>query len=130
MKVELADVVKVAQVLKGVRTDLTTDDISKGDVVTVFGDYDSTLDLLKGSVIFIEGAIPARINGVISAVSKKDYTITVTAGDGTPWVVDIETSTKNILWDNTNSTTKGAFSKYAVGDTVFVLERRRKRPTA
>jgi len=128
IKVELADVVKVAQMLKGVRTALTTDDVSKGDVVTVFGDYDSTLDLLKGSVIFIEGTVPSRINGTISAVSKKDYTITITDASGTPWVVDIETATKNMLWDNVNGTTKGAFSKYTVGDAAFVLETAEKTP--
>lgn len=122
IKVELADVVKVVQMISGKRTMLTTDDVSKGDMVTVFGDYDSTLDLLKGSVIFIQGTVPSRINGVISAVTKKDYTITVTAAGDTPWVVDIETATKNIVWDAVNGAGKGAFSKYTVGDTVFVLE--------
>ncbi len=122
IKVELADSVKVAQIIKGKRTNLTTDDVSKGNVVTVFGDYDSALDLLKGSVIFIQGAVPSRISGAISAVDKKNYTITVTTADGTAMIVDIETVTKNILWDKANGTSKGAFSKYIVGDTVFILE--------
>lgn len=122
IKVELADAVKVAQVIKGKRTALTTDDVSKGDVVTVFGDYDTTLDLLKGSVIFIEGTVPSRISGTINAVDKKNYTITVTTQDGTQVIVDIETVTKNVLWDAVNGTAKGAFSKYTVGDSVFVLE--------
>jgi hypothetical protein len=122
MKIELTDSIKVAQMLKGVRTDLTTDDISKGDVVTVFGDYDSTLDLLKAKFIFIEGVIPERILGVISSTDKKEYTITVATAEGKSIIVDIETTTKNIVWDKGNGTAKGAFSKYTAGDTVFVLE--------
>jgi hypothetical protein len=122
VKIELTDEIKVAQMIKGKRTDLTTDDLSKGDVVTVFGDYDSTLDLLKAKVIFIEGTIPERIYGTVSDTDKKNYTITITTSDGKSIIVDIETITKNILWDKGSGTSKGAFSKYTAGDTVFVLE--------
>jgi hypothetical protein len=121
IKIELTDNIKVAQVIKGKRTDLTTDDISKDDTVVVFGDYDSNLDLLKAKIIFIQDALPSRIFGSITAVDKKDYTITVATSGAQSYVVDIETTTKNILWDKANGTAKGAFSKYAVGDTVSVL---------
>lgn len=121
VKIELTDEIKVAQIIKGKRTDLTTDDIEKGDVVTVFGDYDSTLDLLKAKLIFIQAAPPERMYGVVSDVDKKNYTITVTTPEEKSIIVDIETTTKNALWDKTSGTAKGAFSKYTPGDTVFVL---------
>lgn len=121
IKIELADTVKVAQVIKGKRTDLTTDDVSKGDTVVVFGDYDANLDLLKAKVIFIEGVLPTRINGTITDSSKKDFTITVTTVTGQAYIVDIESTTKNTLWNKTDGTSKGAFSKLVIGDTVSVL---------
>lgn len=122
VKIELTDAITVAQIIKGKRTALTTDDLSKGDVVTVFGDFDSTLDLLKAKALFIQGALPERVNGVISTIDKKNFTITITTPENKSIIVDIETTTKNIAWDKVNGTAKGAFSKYAVGDTVFVLE--------
>lgn len=122
VKIELTDSIKVAQIIKGKRTNLTTDDVSKGDVVVVFGDYDTTLDLLKAKAIFIADALPERLSGTITAVDKKAFTVTVATSDGTSMLVDIETTTKNILWNKDIGTAKGAFSKYAAGDIVFVLE--------
>jgi len=122
VKIELTDTIKVIQIIKGKRTTLTTDDIVKGDDVTVFGDYDATLDLLKAKAIFIQGMTPQRIFGVITSVDKKNYTLTVDTADGKSIIVDHETTTKNLLWNKTNGTAKGAFSKYTVGDTVFILE--------
>lgn len=121
VKVELADNVKVAQVLKGKRTTLTTDDLAKGDAVVVFGDYDANLELLKAKFIFIQGPLPFRFSGVITDVNKKDYSITVATETGQSYTVDVETTTKNISWDAVNGTAKGAFSKFAAGDTVHVL---------
>jgi len=121
MKIELTDTIKVAQVLKGKRTSLTTDDLSKGDTVVVFGDYDVNLDLLKAKAIFIQDTLPLNIAGTITQTDKKNFTITVATPAGQTYLVDIETLTKNILWDKANGTSKGAFSKYLVGDTVHLL---------
>ncbi len=56
VKIELTDEIVVTQMIKGKRTELTTEDLAKGDTVVVFGDYDANLDLLKAKVIFIQGS--------------------------------------------------------------------------
>lgn len=121
VKIELTDTIKVAQIIKGERTDLTTDDISKGDTVAVFGDYDAGLELLKAKAVFIQGPIPTRLSGTITETDKKNFTITVTPAEGQSYIVDIESTTKNMLWNKTDGSSKGAFSKLVVGDTVHVL---------
>jgi uncharacterized protein (UPF0262 family) len=122
VKIELTDTIKVFQILKGKRTALTTDQISKGDDVVIFGDYDTNLDILKAQVVFIQNTIPERISGTITAVSKKDYTITVLTQSGQSYVVDYETTTKAFSWDAAGGTQKAGFAKFFVGDTAHVLE--------
>ncbi|KKW10692.1 MAG: hypothetical protein UY49_C0015G0010 [Microgenomates group bacterium GW2011_GWC1_49_7] len=120
-KIELTDEISVFQNLKGKRTELTTEDLVKGDTVVVFGDYDANLDLLKAQAIFIQGAIPTRISGVVMETNKNDFTLTVKTPDGPSYIIDFETTTKASLWTKDKGSAKGSFSKLLVGDTVHVL---------
>ena len=122
MKIELTDNIAVFQMIKGKRTELTTDQVTKGDIVAVFGDYDTNLDILKAQTIFIQGAIPERLSGTITAVSKKDYTITVSTPEGQSFIVDFETTTKNFYWTREKGVLKSGFSQLLIGDTIHVLE--------
>lgn len=121
IKIELPDDVVVIQYLKGQRTKLTTGDIDKGDSVAVFGTYDATVDIMKASVIIIQNTVTQRISGTIAAMDKTEYTLTVAATDRQSYVVDIETTTKAVTWDQTNGIQKYGFSKMNVGDTIQVL---------
>ncbi len=121
VKIELTDEIKVGQILKGKRTELTTDDVARGDTVVVFGDYDQNLDLLKAQVIFIQGALPMRISGEIVETSKDDFTITVKTADGPTYIVDFEKTTSALLWTKEKGSAKGSYSKLLVGDTVHIL---------
>ncbi len=121
VKIELTDTIKVFQNIKGKRTDLTTDDLAKGDAVVVFGDYDANLDLLKAKVIFIQDVPATRVSGTITAIDKKNFTLTISTVENQSYVVDIQTTTKNFVWDKNGGTQKGAFSKYTMGDTIFAL---------
>ncbi len=121
VKIELTDEIKVGQILKGKRTELTTEDLAKGDTVVVFGDYDENLDLLKAQVIFIQATLPMRISGTITKTSKDDFTLTVATPEGPTYTVDFETSTKTSLWTQEKGSAKGSFSKLLVGDTVHIL---------
>lgn len=119
LKIELTDDLTVFQMLKGKRTELTQDDIEKGDVVTVFGEYDTTLELLQGKVVFIQGAEPMQITGKVITTTKPDYTITIQTADATTYTIDFETTTKTNLW-NGSALEKGGFSTFVAGDTIFV----------
>jgi len=119
LKIELTDDLKVFQILKGKRTELGTDNLEKGDIVTVFGEYDTTLELLQAKVVFIENVAPIQIMGLVKETDKKEYTVTVEASDKLSYTVDFETTTKTNLWNGT-ALEKGGFSSFVAGDVVFV----------
>ncbi len=121
VKVEVTDEMKVIQVLKGKRTTLTPENIEKGDVVTVFGSYDTTLELLKANVVFLQEAFGEHVAGTVTDINRTAFTLTVTTPEGKAFVVDIEKSTKTTLWDTAQGVTKGGFTKVNVGDSVHVV---------
>lgn len=121
LKIELTDSLKVVQYLKGKRTVLKTDDISKNDPVVIFGDYDTSLDLMKAKVVFITGAIPLRINGIVTSSDEKDFSFTMVTADKTEYTVDFEKNTKSFEWTVDNKTTKSGFSKIQKGNYVTIL---------
>lgn len=122
VKIELTDDIKVFQMLKGKRTELKIENVEKGDVVTVFGQYDTAVEILKAKVIFIQGTGDTqRIFGTITDAKKADYTLTVETGNGKSFVVDFETITKTSTWSSDKGIEKAGFSKLLVGDTVTIL---------
>lgn len=121
VKIELTDNIGVFQTIKGKRTTLTTNDISKDDMVVVFGDYDLTLDLLKAKVIVIQDPLPMRISGTITDIDRKNYTVTLQTTEGPSYTVDIWNTTAMSTGDAQNGVTKGGFSKVQTGDTVLVV---------
>ncbi len=121
LKVELTDEIKIFQYLKGKRTELTLDNLSKGDAITVYGDYDTTLDLLKATYILIQATLPMRVSGTIEALNRTDYSLKLKTAEGQTYTIDIETTTKVTRWDKINKFTKSGFSKMVEGDTIHVV---------
>lgn len=119
LKIELTDDIKIFQKIKGIRTELKVENLEKGDIVTVFGEYDATLELLKAKVVFIQSADPIRVAGKIEEVNKTNYTITITTADTKTYTIDFETITKTSVW-NGKELEKGGFSKLVVGNTIHV----------
>lgn len=121
IKIELGDNVKVAQMIRGKRTELTTDDLAKDDPITVFGTYDETLDLLKAQYIFIENKTPLQhVSGSVTASDEKAFTVSVKTREGRVLTIDIEKDTKTSVWTKADGIAKAGFSKIAEGDTVHV----------
>lgn len=121
MKIELNDDIVVYQILKGKRTKLAVDDVAKNDVVTIFGDYDETLDILIAKYIFIEATTtPKRIHGFVSSVDKKTNTFVLKGIDNANYTIDVESTTKTQEWSKEAGLVKSGFSKLAVGNFVSV----------
>ncbi|MFA5942809.1 MAG: hypothetical protein WC798_04065, partial [Candidatus Paceibacterota bacterium] len=91
IKIELTDDIKVFQNLKGKRTALTVENVTKNDIVSVFGDWDTAVEVLKAKVIFIHTTdMTKRVFGTIAEVKKTDYTITLTTKDEKTYTIDFE----------------------------------------
>ncbi len=121
VKIELSDNIKVFQILKGVRTKLSFESLEKNDPVVVFGQFDSTLDLLKANVIFIQATPLTRVTGIVKEIDKSEFTVTIATSEGISNIIDIETFTKIFQWTKEQGIAKSGFSKLAVGDTLHVL---------
>ena len=121
VKIELTDTIKVFQTIKGKRTSLTTDNLEKGDYVVVFGDYDTGLDLLKAKIIVIQDPLPERVAGTISAVDKKEFTVTIVTAEEKTYIIDIEKTTAMFAFDKEKGVVKGGFSKVESGEIVHVV---------
>lgn len=122
IKLELTDDVMVTQILSGKRTTLPIEDVATKDMVTVFGTYDETLDLLKAQYIFIESsAVISRIAGTVIDLDTEEFVLTVNTKEGRTILVDIEKATKTNMWTKEGGIVKGGFSKIAIGDTVHVV---------
>lgn len=119
LKIELTDDIQIFQIIKGKRTTLTTENLAKDDVVTVFGEYDNTLELLKAKIVFIQGADPIRMNGTITDVDKENYAITIETPDKKSFTIDFEKTTKMFLWNGT-TLVKGGFSNASIGSIIHV----------
>ena len=122
IKIEQTDDIKVIQYLKDKRTALTSEDITKGDLVSVFGDYDTTLDLLKATIVVIQSPGPERISGTVTARDDKEYTLTIKNPQGVTYIVDIEKSTKTRMWNREKKAQdKSGFSKIVAGNVVHIV---------
>jgi len=121
VKIELIDTLKVIQILKGVRTELTTDDLSVNDNVVVFGDYDATIELLKAKVIFIQAAPQKRISGTVTDIDREGYTVTIKTPQDATYIIDIEKSTSMLQYLSDKGIVKGGFSKLETGTTAHIV---------
>lgn len=121
VKIELTDDIAVYQTIRGKRTKLTIDDVDKGDFVVVFGDFDSSLDILEAKLIYIQAIPPERISGTVTDVDEAAFTFTAATGGNRKVVVDFEKATILNVWTNVGGIAKAGFSKIAVGDSIHVL---------
>lgn len=120
IKIDLVDDLPVVQFIKGVRTKLSIEDIAENDIVTVFGSYDSTLDVLSPGLVFIQNTLPVRIHGIIKSIDSDGGTFVLSHHDGTELTIDVQSTTKTERWSSIDGITKSGFSKLAVEDKVHV----------
>ncbi|MBI5613602.1 hypothetical protein HY947_01645 [Candidatus Gottesmanbacteria bacterium] len=120
VKLDLSDNLKIVQLIKDKRTVLSISDLAKGDIITAFGQFDSTIDLLTPKIIVIQKKPSKHIQGKIKEVNKTDFSISVETNDTQVYVVDIESTTKTLSWTTAGGIVKSGFSKLTVGDTVLV----------
>ena len=121
VKFELTDDIGVAQIVRGQRTELDIDDVDEGDFVVVFGDHDTTLDVVSAKFIFIQLVPPVRLSGTVTEVDRDENTFTVMASGDRSVVVDFERTTLMNVWTKEGGISRGGFSRITVSDSVHVL---------
>ncbi len=95
-------------------------DIKSADVLSVVGLFNKQTERLLARFVTPASNIPQNIEGVVTAKSAKDFSLTIAADDGKKVDVNIETSTKTTLYD-AGETLKSGFSKIKTGERVIVV---------
>lgn len=110
----------VSLVNKG--ADLKFSDIKKGDYLVVSGLLIE--DSLTATIIYKDQQFLA-LSGKVSDVQKADFEITVITTGKDTYTLDIESSTKQFIFDYEEAAVvKSGFSKIHVGDTInFVIKK-------
>lgn len=102
------------------KTSFGISDLTKGSQISILGLYNKQSKRILARFISIV-VNPIYINGSISDVDKKNFTLTITTEDNKQQKIDIETVTKIQTYDKDNGITKYGFSKLAIGDRAFIL---------
>ena len=96
-----------------------TSDLKNGQLISSLGNYNDARDLLLSKFIYIQ-EYPTRITGKIADLDKSNFTLTVKAKDGDQ-LIDIEKNTAISIYQKGKGSQKGGFSKFKLGDTVFII---------
>ncbi len=120
VKIELTDEIKIVQIIKGTRTELGEQDLAKGDVVSVFGDYGANLDLLRAKIIFIQGTFATKISGIVQEVDEKNFVLTIETPEKQLYTIDVERTTATTMWAEDKGLEKSGFSKIEVGHVLHI----------
>lgn len=108
----------IYEFIENSKKESAADKLSNGLTVSAFGNLNEDKSALLAKYIFIQKDIN-RIVGKIADIDKSNFTITVKAKDGDK-IIDIENFTKSTFYTKGKGGQKGGFSKFKVGDYVFL----------
>lgn len=111
LKIELTDDITAYKLTGTKKQTIKTDDLKAQMNVTVIGQYDTTLELLKAKVIYVEPEIPMSVAGRIKDINQKGFSLKITTASGTDFTVDYEKLTKATINNLTGESVKVGFSK-------------------
>ncbi|OGG15781.1 hypothetical protein A3D78_04740 [Candidatus Gottesmanbacteria bacterium RIFCSPHIGHO2_02_FULL_39_14] len=93
-------------------------ELKPGITISVMGNYNETKENLLAKYLYIQENL-VRINGKIAEVDKANFTLNVRAKDTTK-LIDFEKYTVTSIYIKGKGNQKGGFSKFKLGDTVFI----------
>lgn len=102
------------------KSDFGISDIKKDDLISAIGLYNKQTEKLLARFIEIASNIPQNILGVVVEKNSSDYTIVVATPDGKKITVNIDSSTKTSLYEDSD-TQKSGFTKIESGERVLVV---------
>lgn len=100
--------------------DFGISDVKKGDMLSAIGLYNKQTEKLLARFVQQASNIPLNIDGVVTDKNTTDYTVTVKDANGQSKVVNIETSTKTLSYEDGESI-KSGFTKIQKGERVIVV---------
>jgi hypothetical protein len=127
IKIEMNDDLVIYDLSQNKKTKINISDLSLKDEITVFGDYDKTLDLMKAKFIYIEPTNKSFLSGFVSEIDLKNYFLTVTNVNKTDIIIDFEKYTKAYDLTLDNKLNKSGFSKITQSNFVVAYGTENKK---
>lgn len=94
------------------------DDLKVGQTVYIWGTFNATTStLMAKSVVVME--LPLTLVGKIKSVDKKNFQITVSSLQK-GYLIDIDQTTRTLIYDQHQGLTRSGFSKFSEGQLVYV----------
>lgn len=94
-------------------------DIKEGDRVSIIGLYNKDTKRLLARFVALASNVPMSVEGVVTAKNARTFSLTLIDTSGKSKTIDVETSTKTNIWDDTFA--KSGFSKVSVGERILVI---------
>jgi len=104
------------------KKEIKSDSLKKDITISAFGNYNENKDIILSKFIYIEDYLE-RIAGKIANLDSSNFTFTVKAKDGDQ-LIDIEKNTITNLYKPGSKPQKTGFSKFKIGDTVFIMAKK------
>lgn len=116
-KILLTEETKIFVITRGKKTPIPVSNLKVDDRIATIGSTDPQGAFVAKWVL--AKPLPRNIHGVIEKIDRSNATISVKTGQGTTYVVDIETTTKIQSWKGGNFEKLG-LSKLNIGDRLHV----------
>lgn len=103
----------------GRKREIGLKDLVVGEKIVALGQVDQEKDEMAAKVI-IAHVFPVNINGKVTAVDTEGGTITVQTLSRGSFIVDVETTTKILIWEKGEGLKKSGLSKINIDDRAHV----------
>jgi hypothetical protein len=96
-------------------------DISKGDRLSFVGNYNKDTERLLARFVTKTSSIPQYVQGEVTEVDEKGFTITVTTAKNEKYIIDIERATTTKSYEPNEGVQKSGFSQVEVGERIIAV---------
>lgn len=96
-------------------------DIKKGDRLSFVGNYNKDTERLLARFVTKTASIPQYIQGEVTEVDAKAFTIIITTAKNEKYTVDIEKSTTTKSYEAEDGVQKSGFSQVEVGEKIIAV---------
>lgn len=118
--VRMIDVDELTKFSSSSAKDTGISDLTKGTVIGVLGNYNKDSKRILARFIDVL-TLPQTVTGTIDSIDKKNYQFTITTTDQKSHLIDVEDTTKTLVYSADTGLKKAGFSKITQDEHVYII---------
>lgn len=95
-------------------------DIKTGDIIAALGLYNKETKRLLARFITVKKSLPVQFEGIVLTKDNKNYKLTAVNESGDKKTIDIQSSTKTLVYTKDDGITKSGFSKIREQERIIL----------